>query len=386
MGRHHVSFGELPAESKLKKPKEALSFLPRVLLSKMKGIILGNCVGDALGKMTEFMSCDEAHKHYAGELEYEKTIQDEHRKNWAVGDWTDDSDQMILILQQLIFAGGDIVPEEFAKRLLQWKEEGFKELGDSRGVGVGQLTTAVLSQENFITNPHDAAYKVWSTVEPKKDIAPNGAIMRTSILGTAHFHDIDTVMDLTCKACRVTHADPRCLASCIAVTTAIALILQGMKIKDYDQALELTKTALKEGKAYLTNENDDFSARGDEMEKYMLADNIKDLKLDEEGSVGYTFKALGAGFYALRKAARIYKERGLNHAKVEEKMSIYREVLSEVVMEGGDADSNAAVAGALMGGLFGVDSIPTTWVKGLNHVDWLEQYLGKYFSLMGVEA
>ena len=61
--------------------------------------------------------------------------------------------------------------------------------------------------------------------------------MRTSILGTMEFHDLDKVLENTKNACMVTHADPRCIASCVAVTIAIALMLQGkhkMKNGSYD--------------------------------------------------------------------------------------------------------------------------------------------------------
>lgn len=55
------------------------------------------------------------------------------------------------------------------------------------------------------------------------------------------------------------------------------------------------------------------------MKKY-IDSSLKDLKLDERKSIGYTFKALGAGFYGLRK--------GNN----------FKTTISEVIMEGGDAD------------------------------------------------
>ena len=70
-------------------------------------------------------------------------------------------------------------------------------------------------------------------------LAANGAVMRTSILGALNFNslsinerasplkqravflDIDKVIENTKRICLVTHADPRCLASCVAVTTAV---------------------------------------------------------------------------------------------------------------------------------------------------------------------
>jgi hypothetical protein len=46
------------------------------------------------------------------------------------------------------------------------------------------------------------------------------------------------------------------------------------------------------------------------------------LKLDEGGKIGYTYKAFGAGFYALRKS----------------KKTKFRDIINMVIMQGGDAD------------------------------------------------
>jgi len=51
--------------------------------------------------------------------------------------------------------------------------------------------------------------------------------MRTSILGIHDFGNIEEVIKNTKAACKVTHADPRCIASCVATTTAVAMMLQG---------------------------------------------------------------------------------------------------------------------------------------------------------------
>ncbi len=42
------------------------------------------------------------------ELEYEHKIPDMHRCRWKNGDWTDDSDQMILIMQSLVDKEGQV--------------------------------------------------------------------------------------------------------------------------------------------------------------------------------------------------------------------------------------------------------------------------------------
>ena len=77
----------------------------------------------------------------------------------------------------------------------------------------------------------------------RRYLAANGAIMRTSIMGVLNFNgELSIIMDrsLSCSSdivaisdvpkvvvntteiSKVTHADPRCTASCIAVTTAVS--------------------------------------------------------------------------------------------------------------------------------------------------------------------
>ena len=63
--------------------------------------------------------------------------------------------------------------------------------------------------------------------ESGRFVAPNGGVMRTSILGIHDFGNIKEVIENTKAACKVTHADPRCIASCVATTTAVAMMLQG---------------------------------------------------------------------------------------------------------------------------------------------------------------
>ena len=41
-------------------------------------------------------------------LEYNQKVMDRHRCNWRNGDWTDDSDQMILILRTLVENHGKV--------------------------------------------------------------------------------------------------------------------------------------------------------------------------------------------------------------------------------------------------------------------------------------
>ena len=69
------------------------------LLDRILGIIYGNALGDAVGLSTEFMSKEGALFHYNLPIDFNSFVDDRHRSKFTLGDWTDDTDQMITIMQ-----------------------------------------------------------------------------------------------------------------------------------------------------------------------------------------------------------------------------------------------------------------------------------------------
>ncbi|XP_078343352.1 ADP-ribosyl-[dinitrogen reductase] glycohydrolase-like [Oculina patagonica] len=354
------------------------------LLDHIKGVIYGNCIGDAIGLLTEFMSKAEAAYIYGGEsskgkreklmekftkkekkmphLEYDMKYDDFHRSRWETGDWTDDSDQMILILQSLLENDGKMVPVDFAKKMRNWSRKGYPELGDLGGMGIGRTTSFVLHHPDFLTDPHKAAEYVWEN--SGRQAAPNGGVMRTSILGVHDFGNIEKVIENTKAACKVTHADPRCIASCVAVTTAVALMLQGRHFVKESNSYD-TEAIMGDAYDYACATLETVEQEK-ELKKHMFAKSLDDLKLDEAGKIGYTYKCLGAGFWSLRQ-------------------DDFRAALEAVTFEAGDADTNGAVAGALLGCKLGASKLPDSWRDKLKHKDWLHGHISNFLSLLGLD-
>ena len=67
-----------------------------------------------------------------------------------------------------------------------------------------------------------------------------------------------------------------------------------------------------------------------EMKTHMYS-TLDGLKLDEHDKIGYTFKALGAGFYGLRHSTK----------------KKFRDIILEVIMEAGDADRCVCVTSCM---------------------------------------
>ncbi|NEP14366.1 MAG: ADP-ribosylglycohydrolase family protein [Symploca sp. SIO2C1] len=77
--------------------------------SQIYGVIFGQAVGDALGFGTEFLSKSQVAQEYPSGLDTYRQItrfqpsQDKgYMLTWSPGDWTDDTDQILCILDSLL--------------------------------------------------------------------------------------------------------------------------------------------------------------------------------------------------------------------------------------------------------------------------------------------
>jgi ADP-ribosylglycohydrolase len=308
---------------------------------KVKGIIFGQAIGDALGLGTEFLTKKQVAELYPDGYDYyDQMVRDKHRKRWAIGSWTDDTDQFLCVLDSLI--ENQTVDElDIAKRFKHWL--------DSNGMGVGQTPYKVLNLPQYEKQPKKGAKLIWKI--KKKSIAPNGGLMRNSIVGTYKFWDTDEVIRNSISICELTHYDPRCKDSCAIVSSLIAAELNSQPISWDELNISL----------------DGFDKR---IKEYTISpnDKIENLRLDESNSLGYTLKALNAGVWSYYNSNN------------------FRESLLKIILEGGDADTNGCIVGSLLGAKFGFKSIPSQWIDGLLGKDILEKktalYLEKLEHLM----
>ncbi len=301
------------------------------LHDQIKGVIYGQAFGDALGLGTEFMSKEQVKYHYPQGLgQVNQIIEDAHRSRWQKGEWTDDTDQMLCIFDSLL-AHRKLHLLDIADRLYQWAQSG--------GMGIGNTVASVVFAPGFKENPRQVSRLAWEA--SGKNNAANGAVMRTSILGVWDYQDLERVAHHAEEVCKLTHFDPRCVASCRIVCALIALMLQG------DCGDEKLVARVCQPYAEADHRVKDYVDKAFEPA-------IEKLELGASHSIGYTLKALGAGLWAMIHA-----------------MS-YEEGILAVVHEGGDADTNASVAGALLGAKFGYSGIPSAWTESLLHRDALD--------------
>jgi len=337
-------------------PPAGASRLDRsALADRVRGCIFGAALGDAAGLACEFLSAAQVADFYGPDADFapgRDVFPDEHRMMWVPGDWTDDTDQSVLILQSLLECGGRASPVDFAARLLAWRAGGFPQLGDESAAGLGQATKAVLNDPSFATDPHAAAAR-HTAATPS-----NGGVMRTAVAGIPFFWDEDLVTESAESLCLTTHADPRCVASCVAVSVCVSRLLRGEDLGgEVEQAV--VRPALERATSLLD------AAAAAELETH-AGSGLDALQLDETRRIGFTFKCLGAGLCALRSDRS------------------FQQTLNELIRRGGDADTNGAVAGALLGCRLGCSRLPPSWIAGMPYASWLEAHAQKVLFMLGL--
>lgn len=286
---------------------------------KIYGTIFGQAIGDALGLGTEFMSKTEVRVKYPDGLkEYSQIIRDYHRAKFQPGSWSDDTDMMLCIANAIIEDKG-INLHTIARNFKQWVYA-----PETRGVG--QTTLKVLSIAEYVEKPHQVAELIWRMTRTKN--AANGSVMRTAIIGLKKENVAQTAEDV----CKLTHFDPRCVGSCVIVSEIINHLIWHDEQLSYSQIMTIGNKYDKSIAEYIDK---------------AYYNGIESLELDEPSSIGYTLKALGSALWCLFHANN------------------FEEGLLRVVNEGGDADTNAAVACAMLGAKFGYTSIPQKYTDGL---------------------
>lgn len=299
------------------------------VIDKFKGVIYGQAIGDALGLGAENMTNEDiAWKYPSGIQHYAQIIQDTHRRRWNIGDWTDDTDMMLCIADAVI-EDHSVDLHNIAKHFSDWAH--------GEPMGIGKNTSNVLMVADYLERPLDVSKLIWEI--SRRNSAANGAVMRTSVVGLFP----KCVRKCAEDICRLTHFDPRCVGSCVIVSELISALVYGTPLPSYFDMISV---------AY------DYDQR---IVPYIEhAWNEADISaLMDDDHMGYTLITLSVALWAYWHA------------------NSFVDGLLAVVNAGGDADTNAAVACAILGAKYGYSSIPDEYINGLIYKNKLDDVIEK---------
>ena len=239
------------------------------------------------------------------------------------GATTDDTAMARNLWTSLVATGGDLDLDDVLRRHLEWFATSPPD--------VGTLTRRVLRGWRDGERDPAAAYVAERGPEVS---AGNGSVMYCAPLGFAYAERPDDLFESAPALSGLTHADERCRTACLAVTLAAAALVRG----------EQPESAVRDALAAVDGRE------GAEELEYLVGGAGIDRPIDGPDQ-GFVFFTAGV---ALRLAGEARP---------------FEQGLRSVVALGGDTDTNAAVAGALLGALHGTDALPAAWLERLAEHD-----------------
>lgn len=268
-------------------------------VSRAQGCLLGQLVGDALGSLVEFQSPEEIRRCYPGGV---RELTDGGTWDTIAGQPTDDSEMALLLARMLVERG--TYDSDLALQTYQfWLD----------------------------SNPFDYGSTIYDGLRgtPDSESQANGAMMRISPLGIfgAHY-PLERVCEWARQDAALTHPHRICIEANSLFTMAIAHVVSS----------------------------------GCEAEK--LYHEIKEWAVDLEVDPALMDVIEGA---AEAPPANYVRQQGwvliafrnalwqLLHAPS------FESAVVDTVMQGGDTDTNAAICGALLGAVHGLNAIPDRW-------------------------
>ena len=271
----------------------------REILERAQGCLLGQLAGDALGSLVEFQTPEQIRRAYPDGV---RELADGGTWNTIAGQPTDDS-EMALSLARVLVDEGRYDREAARQAYVDWLESG----------------------------PFDCGYTVASGLQGhhNPESQANGAMMRVSPLGVfGAKYALERVADWARQDAAITHIHPVCQDANALYAMAIAhAVRSGCSAKAlYEQIVAWAG-----------------EMRVDESLYVAVAGAEDAPSADYVNQAGWVLVALRNALWQLRNTENL------------------EEAVTDTVMRGGDTDTNAAIAGALLGAVGGRRAIPDQW-------------------------
>ena len=283
------------------------------LAERASGALLAHAAGNALGVPTEFL-----HTPDAILAEFPGGLRDIVRRDTPESPFDDDVAMALLLAEELL--AGDVDLERLAGRWIQWL--------DTDGRGAGNWTRTALNHIRTHGSPPSGT----------GGRAPNGAVMRALPVALATRGSPRHLVAGSWHTAALTHPDDRCTWSAVAVNVAAAELLGGRRdfLADVIEVLRVN----------------------DAPPELLAAARRVPLERREELPI------LGERGWDAVSCAEIALWTAWHEPNLEQ-------ALIWLANAGGDTDTNAAVAGGLLGARDGEAAVPGRWIAALPEVDRL---------------
>lgn len=280
-------------------------------LDRIAGTLLGQAYGDALGSPYEFRRPPARGKARFGWGTF----------GHAPAAWTDDTEQAVCVARARSEPGG------VAANLLGWYRSGPQDIGSTTAAVLGRVPQRGTSAPGTDMLAVSRAYAQRQAATPKPagydEGGSNGSLMRTGPVCLPYLGDRQRVAQAARKVSDLTHADRYCGDAAVIWSLAVA------------EAVELggkfTAPLVVDGLEFVPASRHRFWAG-------VIAEALSGPQPSSQN--GSAVGALRCALYAVSRAGGL--EDGLQLA----------------CHLGGDTDTVAAIAGALLGARFGASAVP----------------------------
>lgn len=296
---------------------------------KIKSVMLGHAVGDALGVPVEFYSREELDEGPVTDMEGFGTYP------FPAGCWSDDTSMSIAELDSL--ANGKVDYDEIMRNFVKWyNEDEYTPTGEMFDSG-NTCSTAI---ENYFKRkmlPLDCGLS-------GEYSNGNGSLMRINpfVLFPLFNGGGEMHLDLIRNGSMLTHAHVRSQIGCVIYAFVLKELLTDPNKASVSLGLQKAYEELSE-EPEIRHYSRIFDADFKNTDRSLIK------------STGYIVDTLEAALWCLLTT------------------DTYKDCVLKAVNLGDDTDTVAAVAGGLAGALYGFDSIPKAWLDTLKRKDYIEE-------------
>lgn len=288
------------------------------VLSRAQGSLLGQLAGDSLGGLVEFQAPNTIRARYPNGV---RDLANGGTWQTLAGQPTDDSELALALARSLV--GADSYQADKAARAYAgWYRSGPFDIGNATRKGLGAAARALERGEDPAAAAREAA---------DLHTQANGALMRVSPLGIFGWrHPSPLVSEWARADAALTHPHVVCgdANALFAIAIARAVAEGPTRVALYDLVGEWADPLTSEVRQVVAN------AREQRPPSYLE-------------HAGWVLVALQNALYQLLHADSL------------------EEGVVDTVMAGGDTDTNACIAGSLLGACYGLEAIPDRWREAI---------------------
>lgn len=293
-------------------------------LDKIKGSIVGFAIGDALGAPVEF----------AKNPKPVTDFQPSYRKGLKSGQYTDDTQHLLISLNSLSENNWEINLDDIAAKLKKWYSNGARSIGRTTELAIQNLKKGIPPTKSGINNINACGSLALARLMPY--------CLHSSLL--PYEQKLTSAEEK--KILGVTHAHKK-------ISRIGSLLHYYLQEMVYDKTVETTTFQIIDEDRFLNKKI------RNKLERILSISQIDEIDSTSAigviGNSGYVEDVVYSAIYSALKSDN------------------FKDSVLYAANGFGDADSRAAIAGALAGLQYGYSKIPQKWISELEDHELLEK-------------